>query len=853
MPFSATRDLWLVLKARDEGARALRSFSRDIRMVGDSVEQANRRAARSALSNQLAQQKLSGATRAQMLLTQNRIAALDREIGQEKIHRASMEESRVSAQRLGTALSGATALITAAGTAMVAAGAFGAMGLHGLINSAIEYQKQTSMTQTQVDGFSASLRDLEDIGLRVAKTIGAPFESIQPALFEIFSSMEVNTKQAEYLLGVFAKAAVAGQTDIQTAQKATIGILNAFNMPLEKVNHLMDLQFQLVQEGVGSYEEWTKRIGLVTPSAVRAGQSVETMLAALAATTRMGIPAARAATAVSRAFDAMSHPNAIKAMKELGVNALDAKGKFRPLIDVLYELRKALGKLPEAKKTAALLEIFKGAGGTIEARRFLQNMILGDKANLDLFKSIFDEMQNSTGSFEEAYKIMAGSAAVQSELLANKWEALKVTLGEALIPSFLKLVDALSAVLDWFDKLSPKTKTMIGYALTGAVAFALFGGAVLLLVGLLAGFIAAVTTAGLSLLYVLGILGGITAAFATLGTMFAVAWAKSKDFRDGIKEMGERFRALWRDFIQPAAIEIRNAFENWLQPRLEDLARVINEKVMPVWRSLTGFLQSEGIARFKEIASMIKDDLIVVIKYLGLVIEKFLIPMIEGATKYYHDHEETIKQIIGWIGQFVKWVLIIAAILGGILAVVIAGPVFAAFVGFIAFIVQMITWIVGLVEGIKSAINWFKNLGKDLQIMMEDAKRKLKSAGTDMIMGLVEGIQNAFGYVKTTIQNLAANAVQWFKDKLKIGSPSKVFMEMGKFSAQGYAQGIKNAMPAMKANVTNMTGDLTSPGKGGTIAPTGGRNVSQNITIHTQELNPRRQAAELGWLLIGSS
>jgi hypothetical protein len=30
-----------------------------------------------------------------------------------------------------------------------------------------------------------------------------------------------------------------------------------------------------------------------------------------------------------------------------------------------------------------------------------------------------------------------------------------------------------------------------------------------------------------------------------------------------------------------------------------------------------------------------------------------------------------------------------------------------------------------------------------------------------------------------------------------------------------------------------------------------GRTYNQNITINTQELNPRRQAAELGWLLAG--
>lgn len=705
MPFSATRDLWLVLKARDEGTRALRSFSRDIRMVGDSVREANLRAARSALSNQLAQQKLTGASRADMLVTQRRITAIDDEIGKMRVHRASMEESRVSALKLSTALGGASSLMTAAGTAMVAAGALGAVGLKNLINSAIEYQRQSSLTRTQVEGFKLSLREVEDIGLRVAKAIGTPFEKIQPALFDIFSSMEVGAADAELLLKRFAKAAVAGQTDIQTAQVATIGIMNAFQMPISSVTHLLDLQFQLVQEGVGTYEEWTKRIGLVTPSAVRAGQSVETMTAALAATTRMGIPAARAATAVSRAFDAMSHPAAVKAMKNLGVAALDAKGNFRPLIDTLGDLRAALAKLPKAEQTKALLEVFKGAGGTIEARRFLQNMLL-TPGNLELFKSIFEEMSTQSGSFEQAYAIMADTAATKSELLRNKWEALKITVGEALMPGFLKLVETLGSAVDWFDRLSPRTKTLISYSVAFGVALAVILGIVLLVVGGIAAFVAAIVTAGSALLVVLGIFTVVGVAITAFGIVLKSAWSSSKDFRQTIGDLGASLKDLWQNYIIPTAEAVKTAWDIHMKPRLEALGEVIDKKVMPIWRELVMFFNGEMMGSIKEIGNLIKDILVTSFEILGNIIEEVVIPAFNKAAQFYKDHKETIDQVIGavvWAGkEFGK----LAVIVGVILAAVFVGPIIAAILGFVAVMTLIILIVVKVVDGIKAAVSW---------------------------------------------------------------------------------------------------------------------------------------------------
>lgn len=62
--------------------------------------------------------------------------------------------------------------------------------------------------------------------------------------------------------------------------------------------------------------------------------------------------------------------------------------------------------------------------------------------------------------------------------------------------------------------------------------------------------------------------------------------------------------------------------------------------------------------------------------------------------------------------------------------------------------------------------------------------------GANIIAGLVNGITNSLGAVKTAITSAADSTVGWFKEKLGIHSPSRVFGELGGFISEGAAMGI---------------------------------------------------------------
>jgi TP901 family phage tail tape measure protein len=92
-------------------------------------------------------------------------------------------------------------------------------------------------------------------------------------------------------------------------------------------------------------------------------------------------------------------------------------------------------------------------------------------------------------------------------------------------------------------------------------------------------------------------------------------------------------------------------------------------------------------------------------------------------------------------------------------------------------------WFAGLWQGIKGtfagAVDWFASL-----------PIRFAQIGRDMISGLIRGIFGMFGSLKSTIVGVASSAAGWFKAKLGIHSPSRVFMGFGGHIVDGLTNGI---------------------------------------------------------------
>lgn len=425
MPAVSTSTLYLVLRARDEASRVIRG--------------------------------LSGS-----------LAAAD------------AEAAKIQANAIRRGQSFATI-----GIAMAGAGLVGVASLNHMADAAMAYNQQATLTQTQTDKVSVSLQQIEQMGLRVGKTLPVAFDKIQPTLYDIFSSIDVNAPQAEKLLMNIGKAAVAGSADMQTVGRATIAILNAYKMPIKDVTKVNDVMFQLVRKGVGTYQEFTDVIGRVVPAGTKAGQTIQTIAGMMAFLTRNGISAQNAVAPVTQALNGLSKPAVVKTLKDMGVQVIDSTGKFRPLVDIVKDLKAKLDPLPNAIQALDLTKILKGGGNAQAAMKFWVTALKDTNA---LLPQMVDSMNHAGGASDAAYKLMSNTPAAKIQDMKNQFKALEIQIGNVVLPIKKDLAIAFGTIFSIFAGMNPallRTIVIIGgiasilAILVGALTAA--GGAMIIL------------------------------------------------------------------------------------------------------------------------------------------------------------------------------------------------------------------------------------------------------------------------------------------------------------------------------------------------------------------------------------
>jgi phage-related protein len=102
----------------------------------------------------------------------------------------------------------------------------------------------------------------------------------------------------------------------------------------------------------------------------------------------------------------------------------------------------------------------------------------------------------------------------------------------------------------------------------------------------------------------------------------------------------------------------------------------------------------------------------------------------------------------------------------------------------------------GLIDGIKAKWPAVKtavsNTIDRAKEAMANMGSKLLQAGKDLIQGFINGIASKAAAVASKAKEIASNAVTAVTNFLGINSPSRVFKEIGKFTAQGMAVGLDN-------------------------------------------------------------
>ncbi len=151
------------------------------------------------------------------------------------------------------------------------------------------------------------------------------------------------------------------------------------------------------------------------------------------------------------------------------------------------------------------------------------------------------------------------------------------------------------------------------------------------------------------------------------------------------------------------------------------------------------------------------------------------------------------------LGALLGWVVAVIAAVAAVAAIAYLiydnwGTITAFFAGIWESIVGFFTGGIGnlaailvnfspmglLYAGFAALMNW---LGVSMPSQLSDI-------GGHMMQGLINGITAKLGAIKSTVVNAASSIATWFKEKLGIHSPSRVFAGLGGFVMAGLDQGL---------------------------------------------------------------
>lgn len=85
-----------------------------------------------------------------------------------------------------------------------------------------------------------------------------------------------------------------------------------------------------------------------------------------------------------------------------------------------------------------------------------------------------------------------------------------------------------------------------------------------------------------------------------------------------------------------------------------------------------------------------------------------------------------------------------------------------------------------------------------------DLFSKGSSIGHDLLMGLIHGIEGAVGAAIDASKRAVTSVINGAKSALGISSPSRVFAELGRYTVEGYAQGIDQHVSTATTSITNL-------------------------------------------------
>lgn len=358
--------------------------------------------------------------------------------------------------------------------AAIASAAWGALKIGEFVTdsvqAAVDFESAMADVAKVVDGLRDENGNLTDTYYAMSDSIVQMSKNIPMAaedLAEITASAGTAGIAAEELTTFTETAAKMGVAFDTTAEQAGDWMAKwrtSFTMSQEEVTALADQINYLSNNSASTASEISTIVTAVGPLGDVAGISAAQIAALGSTMVGVGVQQDVAATGIRKLATTMvAGSSATKAqatvLQQLGLDATEMAQRMQTDAEgAILTFLEAVSKLPEAEQAAALKNYFgQESVGAIAPLL----------TNLDVLRERFEmvaDAQLYAGSMDAEYAARAATTANNIQLYENRIAALKIQIGNYLLPVVNKVLGAASTGLDWLsDKIASAEGTVSGF------------------------------------------------------------------------------------------------------------------------------------------------------------------------------------------------------------------------------------------------------------------------------------------------------------------------------------------------------------------------------------------------------
>ena len=311
----------------------------------------------------------------------------------------------------------------------------------------------STLIDTNVENFDAMKEEV----LQIAKRTPVELDGLTSALYDIRSAGISANMQFE----VLEKSAQLGLTGLGSTSEAVdlvTSSLNAFNLKGKEAEKLYDTIFKTVKFGKTTISGIAQGFGSVAGTVAASNIKLDDYLAAVAALTTTGQPAAQAHHQLKAAIAGMLREtdDSKKVFNTLGVKSFkELIQKSGGMVNAFKAITNCVGG-----NESAILSLF---GSTMAYNAVLGLTTKQNKAYVETLNS----MRYGTSLIDEGYQKQYNTEHAMMQRLKNMSQVIGIQLGEALAPAFGKVLDFGESTLNMLDKMSPQMKSFVAISIAG--------------------------------------------------------------------------------------------------------------------------------------------------------------------------------------------------------------------------------------------------------------------------------------------------------------------------------------------------------------------------------------------------